>query len=223
MIKFSAFIFALFTTNLLVAQSEITTKPELKAIEIQVNAVNSPYYYPELLKRLAAYDSTLTNVDYQNIYYGSAYQKVVPYQSKKIDTKQLAKVYAGDFNKKNLEQPILKLNQAFLDDPLDLRARNFLAYLYHVNGDVEKAKNESQAFHGLVGAILSSGDGLSCESGIHVLEVAHEYVLLNLFKMNSESQAYNGSCDVFTLEKGKFKTDALYFKINNQFESLFKN
>jgi len=69
-------------------------------------------------------------------------------------------------------------------------------------------------FHGLLNAILTSGDGLKCETGFHVITVTDEYVLLNRFQMETKAQSHNGKCDYQEFEKGKYKIPGFYFDIS---------
>lgn len=118
---------------------------------------------------------------------------------------------------------IIKLaNHSLSDFPFDISQLNYLAYIYHLKGDEESAKIAAIKFHSIVNVILSSGDGKQCETGFHVLLVEHEYIILNLFELESKSQSLNGNCDYLAFEKGKYKVDGIYFNIEKMLENETK-
>lgn len=91
---------------------------------------------------------------------------------------------------------------------------NFLGYVYNLKGDQLTSKKVSKSFKGIINAITSSGDGLKCETGFHVIYISHEYILLNMFGLVSKSQGLVNSCDYFAFEKGKYEINGMYFDIS---------
>lgn len=83
------------------------------------------------------------------------------------------------------------------------------------------ANKVSQNFYGLFGAIFSSGDGRDCASGFHVIAVSHEYVVMNMLKLEIDSQSLTGDCDYLALEKDKYKLPGVYFNITKLKEKGF--
>src|SRR5690606_25506794 len=61
-----------FTTKFLVGQEALLV--DYSQIKQNIQNKNSAFYYPALLERFNAFDSTLTTKDYMHIYYGFAYQ-----------------------------------------------------------------------------------------------------------------------------------------------------
>lgn len=195
-------------------------KMEFKApdyVEIQKNIEdkNSEFYYPKLLKRLKQNDTLLTSNQYRHLYFGYTFQK--EYQPYKMGKKseEVAKYYRGEgISQKDLSKGIQLFLGALDENPLDLRAMNYLAYLYHLNNDDATAEKIAGNFHGLLNAILTSGDGLTCETGFHVITVTDEYALLNRFQMETKSQSLKGKFDYQEFEKGKYKVPGFYFDIS---------
>jgi len=196
-----AFLSLFFLTLLtfLHAQKMEFKAPDYSLIQKNIEDKNSELYYPKLLKRLKQNDTLLTSSQYRHLYFGYTFQKdYQPYKTGK-KAEEVAKYYRGD---------------ALDENPLDLRAMNYLAYLYHLNNDDATAEKIAGNFHGLLNAILTSGDGLKCETGFHVISVTDEYVLLNRFQMETKAQSHNGKCDYQEFEKGKYKIPGFYFNIS---------
>lgn len=210
--------FSLFFMVLLMAAK--AQKPDFKApdyssIQKNIENKNSEFYYPELLKRLKQNDTLLTGNQYRHLYFGYTFQKdYKPYKiSKKAE--EMTKYYRGEgVSEKDLPAGIKLFREALEENPMDLRAMNYLAYMYHLTKDEITAKKIASNFHGLIGVILSSGDGMKCETGFHVISVTDEYVLLNTFQMERTSQGLTGKCDYITFEKDKYKIPGLYFDIS---------
>jgi len=210
------FIFFLINLSLILqAQKQEFQAPNYALIKKNVEDKTSEFYYPRLLKRLKVNDTVLTNDQYRHLYYGFTFQKnYKPYKiSKKSD--ELKKFYLGEgITEKDFPQGIKIFEEELEENPFNLRAMNYLAYLHHLNKDEATAKKMSRNFHGLLDAILSSGDGLKCETGFHVIAVPDEYVLLNMFQMETQSQSYSGKCDYLEFEKDKYKVPGLYFDVS---------
>lgn len=196
--------------------------PNYDAIEKEIKDNKSKYYYPVLLERLKTNDSTLTVEEYQHLYYGYVFQKEYkPYSKNPEEDKLDQYLNKAEIDPKDYDEIIKIASKSIEILPFDLRHINLLAYFYHLKGDEKTAKIISIRFHRLLGTILASGNGETCETGFHVTSVHHEYVLLRYFNMKSESQSLNGNCDYLVLEKGKYKKEGIYFNIQKMFDSGF--
>lgn len=195
------------------AQNIAFTAPNYKEIEKNINDKNSEFYYQNLLSKLKRNDTLITKEQYKHLYFGYIFQTDYnPYERGK-NTDKLQKYYKGEFEKDEIPTVIKTFKQELENFPVDLRALNFLAYMYHMNGNEEMANKTSKNFHGIFDAILSSGDGKNCETAFHVISVSHEYVLLNMFELEMESQSFDGKCDFLAFEKDKYKVPGLYFNV----------
>lgn len=134
----------------------------------------------------------------------------------------MSKFYRGeDISEKDLPKGIQLFEEELKENPMDMRAMNYLAYLYHLTNNEEMAKKISINFQGLLSAILTSGDGLECETSLHVIAVPHEYVVLNMFQMQVESQSLTGKCDYIKLKAEKDNPSGIYFDISSFYGKLF--
>lgn len=202
-----------------------TQKPEFRApdyasIRKNIEDKKSEFYYPDLLKKLKQNDTLITQEQYRHLYYGYTFQP--DYEPYKIDDnlEEMTKFYRGEISDKDLPKGIKLFRQTLEKNPLDLRAMNYLAYMYHLTKDEVTAKKISRNFHGLLEAFLSSGDGMTCGTGFHVISISHEYVLMNMFEMEAQSQSYDGMCDYQEFEKGKYKIAGLYFNVSKLYGKM---
>ncbi|MHC0441508.1 DUF4919 domain-containing protein [Flavobacterium sp. 3-210] len=223
MLKHFLFIL-LFSFGINAFAQELDFKaPDYKQIEKEIQDKKSAFYYPKLMDRLAKNDTLMTQDDFRYLYFGYIFQPKYNAFWRSPDEIKLREYY----NKEKLEttdyNEIIKLaNHTLTDFPFDLKQLNYLAYIYHLKGDDQAAKITSYKFHNIMNAILSSGDGKKCETGFHVLLVEHEYVMLNLFELESKGQSLVGNCDYLSFEKGKYNVDGVYFNIEKMLENEAK-
>ncbi|NIF03943.1 DUF4919 domain-containing protein [Chryseobacterium sp. Tr-659] len=210
---FSLFLFVLL--SFVKGQKLEFKAPDYSLIQKNIEDKSSEFYYPKLLRRLKENDTLLTSNQYRHLYFGYTFQKEYkPYKTGK-KAEEVAKYYRGEgISQKDLSKGIQLFLDALDENPLDLRTMNYLAYLYHLNNDDSTAKKIAGNFHGLLSAVLTSGDGLTCETGFHVISVTDEYVLLNRFQMETKSQSMKGKCDYHEFEKGLYKIPGLYFDVS---------
>ena len=74
-------------------------------------------------------------------------------------------------------------------------------------------------------AILSSGNGKSKESAMHVMSVPDEYVVLRLLGLKKISQKLDTPCDVFELAENNYKINQIYFDVSqplSHMKTIFK-
>lgn len=206
------------------AQETSFIAPDYKAIEKEITNKKSAYYYPKLMERLTKNDTLLTHDEFRHLYFGYFFQPKYNAFWESPDKEKLKKFYSKETIDAADYDEIIKLaNNSLSDFPFDLKQLNYLAYIYHLKGDTEAAKTASYKFHSIMNVIFSSGDGKQCETGFHVLLVEHEYVMLNLFEIESNSQSLVGNCDYIGFEKGKYKVDGIYFNIEKMLENERKS
>lgn len=203
----------LLTNSILSAQDYEFTPPDFKKIEKSIKDTKSNLHYPKLLKRYIELDSTLTITDYRHLYYGYTFQKEYQPYWKSPTAKEMKKYFQSENIDSNEYNKIIKLLKISIDDfPFDLRSLNLLGYIYHLKGEKELATKTSIQFHGILNAILSSGNGFTCENGFYVISTGHEYSCLNMLQLRHTSQSLKGSCDYLEIDPDKKK--GIYFRID---------
>jgi len=214
MTKYILFLSLLFVSGFIYSQTKEYEAPDYKVIQKNIENKDSEFYYPKLMNKLKANDTLITNDQYKHLYFGYTFQKDYhPYKTSENE-KKLNSYFQKEDLKKSDYTEIIKISNAALNDfPLNLRVMNFLAYIYHLDGNEAMAKKVSHNFYGLFGAIFSSGDGRDCTTGFHVITVSHEYVVMNILQLEIASQSLSGDCDYLSLEKDKYKLPGVYFNI----------
>lgn len=211
-------LFSLFSFLIIMAvpaQKQEFRAPDYSIIKKNIEDKKSEFYYPELLKRLQRNDTLLTGNQYRHLYFGYTFQKEYkPYKTSN-KAEEMTKYYRGEgITEKDVPAGIKLFREALEENPFDLRAMNYLVYMYRLVKDENMAQKTASNFHGLLGAILASGDGMKCETAFHVISVTDEYVLLNTFQMAMKSQSLTGKCDYIVFEKDQYKVPGLYFDIS---------
>lgn len=222
MLKQIFFLSLFFFSNFVFSQTKEYEAPNYKAIQKNIEHKDSEYYYPKLMDKLKTNDTLITNDQYRHLYFGYTFQKEYhPYKTSEEEKKLTRYFQSSDLKKSDYTEIIKISNAALKEFPLDLRVMNFLAYIYHLDGNEAMAKKVSHHFYGLFGAIFSSGDGKECTSGFHVITVNHEYVLMNTLQLEIASQSLSGDCDYLSLPKDKYQLPGVYFNITKLKEKGF--
>ena len=160
--------------------------PNYERIKDEVNSNYSEFYYPELLKRFQAVDTTLTLEQVRHFYYGAAMlPDYNPYQT------DLSKELKEALEKNDLQQAASIIDKQLTKTPTNLR---FYLQKTMVNSSLygEESKEAEDAFsqfNMLLSAILSSGNGKSTESAIYVTNIADEYGILSFLGLTPTMQS----------------------------------
>jgi hypothetical protein len=98
--------------------------------------------------------------------------------------------------------------------PVQLWAETY----YLAKGDTAMAKIHGKYYDELLNALLKSGDGYSVKTGYIVIDIAEEYELMEVWKMNFEEQRLidsdSNSFDYITAKNTETgKSEAIYFNI----------
>ena len=199
-------------------------KPNYDLIKKEIQDSTSIFNYAKLMKRVIAFDTTLNNEEYKHLYYGYIFQSEYKPYWNSPDEEKLLKYYNSENISETDYDEIIKLATHSINEfPFDLRQMNFMGYIYHLKGDDEMAKKVSYRFQNTLRAIMSTGDGKTCETGFHVISVSHEYVLLNMFQFQIKSQALVGDCDYLELEKDDRNISGIYFNIKKLLDKNLEN
>jgi len=202
------FIFIL-TCNVVYSQNKID-KIELKNVEKEITNSHSDFFYPKLLKRLQAFDSTLTIEDYRMLYYGFAFNKnYTAFEDDK--SKEIQDLIKSEDYPAAIKTCDLVLEKI----PICIKANYLKGYcLFCRNKNDSLSFSYRSIYHNLMKAIISSGDGLTCKTGFKVLFIGDEYEIMYKYFEISEfkGQALQGNCDVLNVEPSdKYKEPSIFF------------
>ena len=200
----------------IVGFSQITDfkAPDYSSIEKDIQDTQSDYYYPQLMQQLKTGTAVLTASQYEHLYYGYVFQTAYnPYAVFSKD-EELDTYYKKEPDMEDIPRLQILLREALDEFPFDFTAMMFLSYIYHLNGEEEKSELLSKHFEGFAKAIMASGDGLTCETGLHVIAVEHEHHMLQLFDLQHISQSFDGTCDFLTLDPEYYTLPGIYFNVS---------
>lgn len=165
--------------------------PDYKLIRTQIQNVKGPNYYPTLMRRYMANDTTLSMEQYRALYYGFTLQEdFVPYQTEKKQLFDIRKSLNKSKGSPKLCPEAIQVSQTVLDDnPFDLLAISTISFAYLQLKDTVSYQLWNAKQNALLDAIISSGDGESKESAIHVIDIEHEYEVLNRLGLKVEKDS----------------------------------
>jgi len=173
--------------------------------------------YSNYVKQLEDGKIDIDYVDFRNSFLESKQfgKKSTNYDSLK------KKVYA-EIKSKNYNN-VVRLTKAMLSiDYTSLFAHKYLQQTYKIFGDTTNKNKYHDIEFGLLYSITRNGDGKTCETGWHVIQIEEEYFILNMLGADLQKQSIsNGgknTCDkmVVKTEEGEIKT--YYFEANKVFE-----
>ncbi|WP_460546254.1 DUF4919 domain-containing protein, partial [Echinicola sediminis] len=109
-------------------------------------------------------------------------------------------------------------------NPFDLRAMNYQLYAFEQLGDKVNFEKKIIQYTILIDALISSGDGSSTENAFHVIEVNHEYQLVDIlgFEFGGMQSLLEGNYDYLTLKDNDLGLEGLYFDVSSCFKALSK-
>ena len=229
--KLAILITALLLTGLTQAQDAEEaaivgyTTPNYEQIKKDCTDKHSFRYYPNLVKRFAAVDTSLQVEDLQTLYYGQAFlDGYNPYQRydefdqiRTIMNKDEAPTIEDSRNIVKLADAVIARNPA---EPM--------AYYYkfvgqsvaceYFGGDTAAMQKSQLQFQMLFYTIASTGNGITPEVAMHVVNTSHEYMMMNMYGFSSRQQALMSieghNYDMFVLDSNDYAVDTLYFNID---------
>jgi Domain of unknown function (DUF4919) len=221
-------VLLLFVFNTIQSQETQFTKPDYQAIEKAVKNPNSPFFYSILQQKFNNADSTMTQEERRHLYYGYTSQK--QYNPYAIDegSEKLSEVLAKkELGAKEFDQIITFGNEILAKNPFNLRVMNYQLFAYEKKNDTLNFIKKVTQLRILVDAILSTGKGTTAENAIYVIDVSHEYDILNILGFEyGGSQSLRGENDYLTLAPNQYNVEGLYFDVSaskNQLMNLLKD
>ncbi|MCD8072673.1 MAG: DUF4919 domain-containing protein [Alistipes sp.] len=194
--------------------------PDEDTILANIIDPGSSHYYPSLILRYEAGDTTLTHQDYHYLYYGYAYQD---------SYKPLEKLIGEDRVLSLLEQyPVPDPDQAeaiveaamrvFQQDPFSPKNLNFMAYAYSMAGDSINAAINLDRINKILWVIDNSGTGLKEASPKHVLWFSHANDYLASKELSIYSRMIRSrSVEYVRLTKKDGDTKGYYFDFGRMY------
>ncbi len=206
----------------LVAQKTTFITPDYKKIKKALSVKDSPTFYPKLMERYKAHDTTLSPADYHLLYYGySLQQEYAPYAHQPFADSLMAIVRKERISPDQYNL-ILKYGTAVLDkSPFDMRYLDPMIYVLQMQGNNEMVEKLEFKLGRIIETIFNSGDGLTEKSAFHVISVSHEYDLIRAlgFGFGGEQSLTKGECDFLKVETNDYGINGMYFNVSALFKA----
>jgi len=176
--------------------------------------------YSEFVKKLEAGE---TNIDYRR--FRESFIESKQFKMKgRSDYDSLKKAVHREMKNKNYPE-IIKTTKSMLSiDYTSMFAHKILQQTYKILGDTVNKNKYHDIEFGLLKSILNSGDGKSCATARHVIQIEEEYFILDmigakLIKQSIENDG--GLCDKMKVKTDKGKK-TYYFEVTKVFEGYKK-
>ena len=178
-------------------------------------------FYPKLLDRFLADDTTLSIEDYRLLYYGFVFQKAyVAYPN--LQQPRIRK----ELEDKNYSTCLQICDSILTQIPISLIGNYYKGLaMYNANNNDPSYSNFRNRFKNILNAIVSSGDGLTCDTAFKTIFVSDEYqVIYKYFQIETFlSQALELPCDRMNIKPSKyFSSEKMYFDTSETFEYMKK-
>jgi Domain of unknown function (DUF4919) len=224
--KWSMTVILCLSAVLCHAQRKHNVPPDYKYIGQVTHDKSSEFYYPPLLSRYAANDTTLTAEQFKMLYYGAFFQDgYAAFNLASPFDDSLKALFDKDSLTPSDRRNIIRYTKADLErSPLSLKD---LFRMYRMYNALEDDKNADIYFYKLnmLGKVISAtGDALTDSSGIHVLCVDDEYAIISLlgYEFGGKQRLTGNQCDYLTLKDNSDGLKGLYFDVKQIFNSYSK-
>ena len=190
--------------------------PGVDEIEREVNNTQSPYYYPRLVAKYNANDTTMTDIEYFYYYLGYTYQEDYNPYRKSEYAHQIDHLYKQnkELSVAEYENLVLFAKQTLNDNPFDLRQINILIHGLKGLNRHNEAKVWQYRLDNLIDAILATGDGKTPETAWHVIHPSHEYIILNCLGMKGVEFVFvEPYYDYIEAEQNALRIEGFYFNV----------
>lgn len=200
--------------------------PDYNEIEKLTKDKGSAFHYDGLFKRYKENDTTLTLRDYRMLYYGYFFQpSYTPFfRTAEADSIKMLLGMKDELNNQDWKE-IIRLGTVNVNkNPFDLKGLNVVWIANKHVGDSATANIYFDKLKKLVQTILSTGDGLSENTAFHVLNVSHEYDILNIlgYEFGGNQKLTDGKCDFLSLKTNDDNVAGLYFDVKQMFKGYEK-
>ena len=170
-------------------------------------------YYPKLFDRFQHFDTTLTLDDYRLLYYGFVFQD--GYSGYPDEKKREIRELVG---KKKYDRASELCDVALHDVPVGLTPHLLKAMVLYNMTDNDSSQLFARRYRMLRDAILSTGNGLSCNTAYKTIYVSDEYEILKNLKLESEGQSLVYPCDALHVSPSEyFEKTLIYFDTSESF------
>lgn len=165
----------LVTVSVMFAALAFGQTPDNDAIRAAISDPASKFFYETLFQRYERGDTTLTREDYHHLYYGFAFNEAYKPLETSPDEAQILMILEKhpEPDREQAANIITHARRVMKHDPFSPHNINFMTYAYGILRDVENEWISAARLAGVLGAIESSGTGISEDSPWHVIAFSH--------------------------------------------------
>jgi len=197
------------------AMAQLPPKPTNRDyVRLAVTDSTKNTWYPKLFDRFNHFDTSLTKEEYSLLYYGFVFQ--TEYNGYAADKEgEIVELY----KKRAFDKASDLCDEVLLKMPVGLKANLYKSLVLGEMALTDSAKRFANRYLGLMEAIISSGNGFSCETAIKTIFVSDEYdVIHSYFQIDSKGQSLLYPCDKLLVTKSNFyERDAIFFDTSETF------
>jgi hypothetical protein len=201
-----------------------TAAPDYAGIYKNITDKDSDYYYPALVARYTAADTSMTLQQRRHLYYGYATManKAGRAESAEALRKMSALLMKPEPGREDLEAVLDYTTTILASDPYSITIKQYRQYCLRELGYYKQAIAERAQTEIIIDAILSSGDGSTANNTIHVVSQENEFEIIQLLGFEAEGDEYatNGQVDYIILGKNAYGKPGLYFEVPQQSKQL---
>lgn len=219
--------------TIVVGEESTSIVPNYDSLRIWTADPQSPYYYPVLVERFLAADTTLSLEQVHAFYYGHVVQPDFSPYKHFDELEEADKLLHGKKkpSKKNILKAIALCDKVIARKPTELPAymkRFYAFYLMrqHYGISDRRMAECSTQLNMLLDAIIASGSGQDFESAMHVNTVAHAYLVMSMIGVRPQGQSlqfdHGQAFDVYTLMENKHGLNEFYVNVTPCLSSLQK-
>lgn len=224
----SLFVLDSCSTSRKTANNVASNAPNYKQIKKQVESKGGEFYYPELLRRFEAADTTMTVEQNYYFYYGTATRPDYnPYRFSNYD--ELKEALSGDsIPEEGWRKAAQIIEKELESDPTNLRFHIYKQIVYSnlYGKESQETLDAYVQVMMLFSAIMSTGDGKTPETAFHVISTTDEYGMMDMLGLSLKSQSlverHGRSYDLMEFQENKYGLESLYFDVTVCMEAMNK-
>ena len=216
-------LLALFLMFKVAAQSPDTAAPDYALIDKNIHDANSHYNYNLLFERYSRADTTMTMEEKRHLYYGySLTDNYAPFSriqaEKDLYELLVKKNPAADDYQKVIEYT----GKILANYPFSLRMKDYRIYCLKATGRLKEAEKEMAQKEMIIDAVLSSGDGKTKESSLHIINPVNEYEFIDLmgFEYAGNEMLVENKYDYLALSENSYALEGMFFDVTPCLQSL---
>ena len=179
--------------------------------------------YSDFVKQLEAGKTDINYTEFRESFIESEQFKVASKEKKEFDS--LKTEMYSQMDKSNSKE-VIRITKAMLSiDYTSMLAHKILRQTYKIIGDTLNAKKYKTIQFGLLHSITDNGNGKTCETAWHVIQVSEEYFMLQMLGAELKKQSIDNSgglCDKMEVKTDEGEEKTYYFETSKVFEGYRK-